>query len=246
MDWYFFGVYHWRRRVRKATLFPLALLLGYLALLSPLFIAIPLVLSAVWTGWRGLAGVRLLLKPRPWEVQRGKYELLNESLQLGTAETVLDFGCGTGRSLVGIAPFVNPRSKTIGLDRFDGQIILGNTPRLASRNATKAGLDIGLVKGDGQDLPLPDDSMDRIVVSQVLHDLPESTTTAVLSELARVCRPDGRLGLIELPLVDDEKEVKASYWPNRLDRAGFEVRAIDSLPWKEGKSRSVIVATPDS
>jgi ubiquinone/menaquinone biosynthesis C-methylase UbiE len=203
------------------------------------------ILIAGWTGKRGLAGLRLLFKPRPWEVQRAKYELLNDSLELETAGTVLDFGCGTGRSLVGIAPHIDPSSTTIGIDRFDDQIILGNTPHLASKNASKAGLDTVLLKGDGRELPLADNSMERIVVSQVLHDLPESTTTAILSELARVCTPDGRLGLIELPLVADAKEVQASYWPDRLTRAGFEVRTVDSLPWKEEKCRSLVVASPE-
>jgi SAM-dependent methyltransferase len=50
----------------------------------------------------------------------------------------------------------------------------------------------GVVNGDALDLPFPDDTFDRVIVSEVLEHIWDDER--VLAEVARVLRPGGRVG----------------------------------------------------
>lgn len=94
---------------------------------------------------------------------RWKYRALREAVPYADAERALDVGCGTGRSLVGLAPAVPDTCRLVGLDVFDNRVILGNGPALARRNAAVAGLEANRVLSpDGTlgvpELPIPHDS----------------------------------------------------------------------------------------
>lgn len=244
MPQYFFGFYHWRRRSHSAALLLVAILLVSIATLLPFYLKLPVLGIALILAGCGLRGIRKLIKPHPWAVEKKKYNILAESLPLDTAETVVDFGCGTGRSVVGLSPHVNKGTTIIGVDRFDDQIILGNTPSVTSRNAATAGLSVELFRADGRSIPLCEDSIDVVIVSQVLHDLPEADVDCILAELARICAPDGQLGLIELPLVADSETVDVSFWTRKIEDVGFDLISVETIPWKEGQERVILSATP--
>jgi ubiquinone/menaquinone biosynthesis C-methylase UbiE len=79
----------------------------------------------------------------------------------------------------------------------------------------------------------------------MLHDLPENTARAALSEMCRVCASDGRIGLIELPLINDERPVSADFWQELVTDAGLEIETVRTLPWPGGEGDyTVVVATP--
>lgn len=240
---YYFGVYHWRKQVHSIALLGIALLLAGVA--YPLSSARERAvgIAALAVGAHGASGARKLLRPRPWAVSQQKYDTLAKHLPLDEADRVLDVGCGTGRSLVGLSPHVSGASVT-ALDRFDDSVILGNVPRLARRNAAAADLGVALLAGDGTTLPLRDGSFDVVTVNMVLHDLPEVEARRILAELRRVCKPGGTVGLLELPLIDDEQFVPAEFWQELLNDTGFDIEAVDSLPWKDDHEYVVLIATP--
>jgi SAM-dependent methyltransferase len=244
---YYFGIYHWRSRFRR--------LLGALAALgiaafvgrrgrSPF--AWPLAsLVAVGAAIRAGRTLETLFSPPPWALERYKYDALAETLALSDADRLLDVGCGTGRSLVGLAPHVPSSCSTIGLDPFDDRVILGNGPALARRNARIAGMAVEPVRGDAASLPIAAGSQDVVTACRVLHDLPGDAVDPALRECARVCRDDGVLGVLELPVTPDgvDRDPEA-FWTERVEAAGFDLRYVERVPRPGGEPYLVVVADP--
>ena len=99
-------------------------------------------------------------------------------------ESVLDVACGTG----GIAERVARRGAEVtGVD-FSSTLV-----ETARRRAEDEGLSIRYELGDAEVLPYGDASFD-VVVSAFGHMFAPDQVAAA-GELARVCRPGGRLGL---------------------------------------------------
>lgn len=249
---YYFGVYHWRRRFRSLALAAVAIavaaVVGSRTRSRSRRAAASLVASVAAV--RGFRTLRQLVGPTPWSLERAKYDALASRLPLDRADRVLDVGCGTGRSLVGIAPHVPDGTDVVGLDVFDDRVILGNGPRLARRNADRAGIDVEPVAGDAATLPLRDSSVDVATACRVLHDLPASSAEDALSELRRVCTADATVGVLELPLVPDDvagDPDPEAYWVDRVLEAGFEIETLERLELA-GRTEPyiVIVARPNT
>jgi len=102
---------------------------------------------------------------------------------------VLDYGCGPGHDLVGIATYSNPRSLT-GLDISDRALAVANQ-RLALHDF---GRHVNVRTLSGNTIPLPDSSIDYVHSSGVLHHLENPLHT--LREFARVMRPTARIRIM--------------------------------------------------
>lgn len=247
---YYFGLYHWRRRLRRVVAGFCTLLVGATVArrtssrplrAMALALTLPVLVRA------GRAGAKLL-RPPPWALERYKYDALADELPLQGASRVLDVGCGTGRSLVGLAPRIPENCSVVGLDVFDDRVILGNAPLLARRNAREAGIDATPVRGDAARLPIADGSQDVVTACRVLHDLPDDDHANALRELRRVCTPEGVLGVLELPIapegVEDDPE---TYWRERVTEAGFSIERAKRVERRRGgEPYIVIVATPSA
>lgn len=241
---YNFGLYHWRVRGRR--------LLGGLLIAGAGTVALGRGehrstrvfggLAAGWGGYRAVETARRLCSPPPWHVERGKYEALASTLPLASAGTVVDVGCGTGRSLVGLAPAIPDDATVLALDVFDDRIILGNGPALARRNAAEAGQRVAPVRADAAQLPVTDGTADVLTACRVLHDLPRPATERALAEARRVLAPDGTLGVLELPYPHEPADDPAAYWHDLVTDAGFTVD--EQHPLDEGNGYTVIAATP--
>jgi ubiquinone/menaquinone biosynthesis C-methylase UbiE len=106
--------------------------------------------------------------------------------------TLLDAGCGTGNYVRALLPHVG---RIEALDRSAGMLAVAGR-KLA--DAVEDGR-VVLHRGSIDALPLPDASVDGVLINQVLHHLPdepEARWTAhrrALGECARVLRPGGVL-----------------------------------------------------
>ncbi|WP_251329756.1 class I SAM-dependent methyltransferase [Haloplanus pelagicus] len=243
---YFFGVYHWRERLARIA--------AASALVAAAIVAfrrggrtLRAVAVGIGTGalYRGGDATRRLLSPPPWALDRPKYDALGSILRIDDADRILDVGCGTGRSLVGLAPHLPDDCEVVGCDVFDDRVILGNGPRLARYNGARAGLAVSPVAGDASRLPFGDEAFDAVTASRVLHDVPEEHRDAAFAELRRVCADDGTVGLLELPVTPDGIDDHEAYWRGRLDDAGLVVERVATVarPTREG-TYVAIVATP--
>ncbi len=110
---------------------------------------------------------------------------LLERLPVGEGTRVLDVGTGSGGSVA--IPAALRGAVVTGSDITDAWF-----PAARDR-AEQAGVDVDWVVGDAAELPFPDGSFD-VVTSTFGHMFaPEQASAA--SELARVCRPGGTIGL---------------------------------------------------
>lgn len=112
-------------------------------------------------------------------------------LDISLGDRVLDVGCGSGAVTRDIARRVGERGLAVGLDPSLELLAV------ARRLAAEAGLDdrIEFREGNVLRLPFPDGSFDVVVCATVLSHVPGGE--AAISELARVLRPGGRVGVFD-------------------------------------------------
>jgi arsenite methyltransferase len=114
---------------------------------------------------------------------------------LHEGEVVLDLGSGGGIDVILSAKRVGPTGVAYGLDMTDEMLALGR------RNADEAGVaNVHFLKGVIEEIPLPADSVD-VVISNCVINL-SVDKAAVLTEMARVLRPGGRVGVSDVVAED--------------------------------------------
>jgi arsenite methyltransferase len=150
--------------------------------------------------------------------------------ELREGEIVLDLGSGGGIDVILSAKRVGPTGRVFGLDMTDE--MLG----LARANAAEAGASNAIfLKGIIEDVPLPAESVD-VVISNCVINL-STDKAAVLTEIARVLKPGGRVGVSDIVAEDrlspEDRAERGSYvgciagalskseYEQGLDAAGF-------------------------
>jgi arsenite methyltransferase len=115
---------------------------------------------------------------------------LGDLLALRPEATVLDVACGSGSSAVRLVDRFGVR--VVGLDAAADQIAAAHD---AVRVADLTGR-VGLILGDGEELPLRDAAIDAAISECSLCLMPDQQ--AALREVARVLRPGGGLGIADI------------------------------------------------
>src|SRR5688572_24898377 len=114
---------------------------------------------------------------------------------LKQGEVVLDLGSGGGIDVLLSARRVGPTGFVYGVDMTDEML------ELARRNAAEAGVaNVEFIKGYIEDIPLDDATVD-VVISNCVINL-SADKPAVISEIARVLKPGGRIGISDV-VADD-------------------------------------------
>jgi arsenite methyltransferase len=176
----------------------------YLVLLA-LWAVFSLARGAVWTA--ALLGAAVIggaasLALYMYVTKAGKFRVWNrilDGLQLTGDETVLDMGCGRGAVLLAAAKRL-PRGHAIGVDLWQAdQTDNSESATLANARLENVAERIELHTADMTALPLDDNSVDVIVSSLAIHNIPSRDgRRKALDEAMRVLRPGGRLAIADL------------------------------------------------
>jgi SAM-dependent methyltransferase len=121
------------------------------------------------------------------EIEQGiapMHEALVAALDPRPGERWLDAGCGTGAVALRAA---RAGADVVGSDLAPGLI------ETAKKRAEEEGLNVTFEVGDAEALPYEDGSFDVVASSVGVIFAPDHA--AIASELARVCRPGGRIGI---------------------------------------------------
>jgi arsenite methyltransferase len=155
---------------------------------------------------------------------------------LGEGETVVDLGSGGGIDVILSAKRVGPTGTAYGVDMTDEMLAL------AQKNARDAGItNVHFLKGVIEQIPLPAETVD-VVISNCVINL-STDKPAVLTEIARVLRPGGRIGISDVvaedQLTPEERAQRGSYvgciagalskgeYEAGLEAAGFERISVE-------------------
>ena len=107
---------------------------------------------------------------------------------LSPDDVILDVACGAGHVSEQLAPHVR---QVVGIDLTLELLDLG-----ARRLHDAGARNVLLQRGDAADLPFVDESFDVVVCRVSLHHFDD--VAGSLGEMARVCRPGGRVAIDEL------------------------------------------------
>ena len=144
--------------------------------------------------------------------------------ELHEGETVLDLGSGGGIDVLLSAKRVGETGYAYGLDMTDEML------KLARKNAAEAGAtNVEFMKGTIEAIPLRDATVD-VVISNCVVNL-AADKRAVFSEVARVLRPGGRIGITDIVAED---QLTPEQRAERGDYVGCIAGALSVSEFREG------------
>jgi len=144
-----------------------------------------------------------------------------QEAQLDPGDRVLDYGCGPGAYIPGIAERVTDRGRVYAVDLHP--LAVQRVRELARRRGLS---NVQTIQSDCQ-TGLPDESIDVVLLYDILHMLSEPQ--GVLAELNRVLKPGGTL-YVHDPHID-ERAIVGGVTQGQL----FELRGKGERTYRFGK-----------
>lgn len=100
---------------------------------------------------------------------------------------VLDMACGTGAQSIA---FAKHGFSVVGVDLSPDMLT-------RAKKKVRRGYDMTFICQDASSVPFADSGFDLATISFGLHDMPEEIGMAVLMEMRRVTKPDGKLVIVD-------------------------------------------------
>ena len=180
--------------------------------------------TLLWPGASFAITTLLMLASSRFGKLRARDRLLDR-LRLRGDETVLDIGCGHGLLLIGAVKRL-PGGSAIGIDLWSQTDQHANSAAATLANASAEGVSdrVTVRDGDMRQLPLEDASVDVVMSSLAIHNVPTAAERArSIREIARIVRPGGRVAILDIAHVGD--------YARELVDAGFAIEHNGITPW---------------
>lgn len=193
--------------------------------------------ALLWPGTSFAITALLMLASSRFGKLRARDRLLDRLALVG-GETVLDVGCGHGLLLIGAARRLR-YGHAIGVDLWSQVDQHANSAEATCANAMAEGvLDRVVVQtGDMRQLTMTDASVDIVVSSLAVHNLSSVSERArAIQEIARVVRPGGRVGILDIAYVGD--------YARDLARAGWTIEYRGLTPWIFPPTQELVARKP--
>ena len=116
--------------------------------------------------------------------------LLIERANIQPGQHVLDLGCGTG-TLAIMAKQAQPAADVVGLDADPDML------KVAKYKSSLQNVSVRFDVGFTNKLPYPDESLDRVLSSIMIHHLKTPDKWQTAREVYRVLKPGGQLHIID-------------------------------------------------
>ena len=174
--------------------------------------------------------------------EHGARERGLELLAVGEGEAALEIGYGTGHSVVELARAVGATGAVHGVDISQGM------RKVAFARVSEAGLAgrVHLKVAAAPPLDYADATFDAVTLSFTLELFPLGAIPGVLSEVRRVLKPDGRLGVVSMATVRDgehESVLERAYkWMHRHFPHIVDCEPIDLEGLLEASGYSLVAA----
>lgn len=196
-------------------------------------------------GLKGSAAVRSVRRPAPltrdiaWLTRANRDaqerpEMLLDSLEIRKGDTVVDLGAGAGYFTCRLAARVGARGRVLAVDVQQEML-----DRIAQEVATRHLANVELIPGSERDPHLPAGTADLVLVANAYHEFSEPA--AMLVEVRRALKPEGRLVVVEYAAEKDEDPVaglatiRLDQLRSEIEAAGFQLdRILDFLPIQHG------------
>jgi arsenite methyltransferase len=162
---------------------------------------------------------------------------LLDAMDLKPTDTILDVGCGRGLLLVGAAARAT-HGHAVGIDLWSQVDQLNNSRTATLRNAAAEGVAerVEVLDGDMRSLPFESATFDAVVSSLAIHNLKtETDRDLAILEIARVLKPGGRVGILDIANV--------GHYASTLESVGVRVTSGPRFtPWIFPPARVLIAA----
>lgn len=193
--------------------------------------------TILWPGASFAVTALLMLASSRFGKLRARDRLLDRIPMRGD-ETVLDVGCGHGLMLIGAAKRA-PRGLSIGIDLWSQTDQHANTAAATIANAEAEGVAdrVSVRNGDMRKLPLDDATVDLVVSSLAIHNVPTAAERALaMREISRVVKPGGCAALLDIAHVSE--------YARELRRSGWIIEHTGVTPWIFPPTRELVARKP--
>ena len=120
-------------------------------------------------------------------------------------EKVLDVGCGTGTLAIEVQRRVGATGRVFGVDPGTRQIARARSK--AARRNLPTEFQIGVI----EHLEFPDQTVDVVLNTLMMHHLPDDLKRQGFSEIARVLKPGGRLVIADFERPEERRDQPARF-----------------------------------
>ena len=125
--------------------------------------------------------------------EHGRYKPLRRAMFEGVEGTLLDAGVGTGRNF----PFYPSGSKVVGIDLSPAML------KRARQRRDALGTAVELREMNVTEMEFEDDSFDAVISTFLFCVLDNEHQIPALKELGRVCRPSGKIHILEYAISEN-------------------------------------------